>query len=329
MNNKIQNKISKLISEAIEKDDYSKLEKYCLSDEYQSLSYVEKNYQFITSSKLKAFIQCQLEYKWKYVDLIPPQHDMGSQDHFTIGSAFDDLMTYGENVYQNKYIEVGVRVDIKEKLKEQEEKMESAKGKLNKDGSLSKVGENMIARAKEKIKYYKSIADKQQLTPDMTKKISQMKWEFLNQKMFNHQPKKKVLFMKMRGKHLLKVELDDFDGEIIRDLKTSRDVLSFDPEMYLLQATLYQTVVEIAENKLCPVELEVVDKYSYFSRSILVKYLNETLRAHRDFMFKKLEDLIEAHESGIFIQTPEDEHKKRSPYYGYEGYGRSTEPIYY
>lgn len=95
-------KLEKLIEQSIKTKNWEKLRKYCLSPEYQSLPYVEKNKPFVTSSKLKEFEKCELTYKLKYLDCISDRTE-GERDYFIIGQALDDRLTYGEKYFQSKY----------------------------------------------------------------------------------------------------------------------------------------------------------------------------------------------------------------------------------
>ena len=78
------------------------------------MSYIETNAGFITSSKLKEFARCQFCYKAKYIDGLPDP--MEDRDCFTVGTALDELVTQGEQFYQDKYEVVARRSDKAEKV---------------------------------------------------------------------------------------------------------------------------------------------------------------------------------------------------------------------
>lgn len=323
------NKLNNLSVEAVKTKNFIELEKYCLSEEYQSLPYSVKNYYFITSSKLKAFEKCPLAYKFEYIDLVEKPDGMDDKDYFVVGRALDDRLTMGEEYYGEKYKVVSRRSEnIDFDIAECKSKIEASKLKLNKDGSRSKVGENEETTAETKIKYLEVLKSKTQMTETMARLVDQMKDEFLKNKMFNPTPTKKVFFMEYAGM-LIKIELDDFDGTTIRDVKSASSVLNFDPENYDIQSCLYHWVVEENTMIRAKVLYEVVDKYTYFSRSACWEYTQDTLMANRARITALLQRLKESMELGLFIQSSDAQLRLSSPYYGYQGYGRPTEPFYY
>ena len=322
-------KLQALHDEALETEKYGKLEKFCITKEFQSLPYEEKNRLFITSSKVKTFGQCQLAYKYKYIDLIP-ERIKEDKEYFVVGQAFDDLTTHGDKYYDENYIVLKSRVsDIDSEIQKQQEKIEDAKNlPPKKDGSMLATAKNSIVKSEMKIKFLIALKEKVQLTYTMQDLISQMHEEFLAQKLFNHKPKKRVFFWKYRDR-LIKIELDDFDGKTIRDVKTSANVLRFDPEFYEVQACLYHLVVEENTMDRLPVQYEIVDKYRHFSRSLLIEYTQQTLLSVRGRILSAIDNLIDAEASDIFFETDDQEYKYNSGYYGYNGYGRPTKPELY
>ena len=128
--------------------------------------------------------------------------------------------------------------------------------------------------------------------------------------------------------------MDDFqeleDGSlIVRDIKTASNIITFDPEDYIIQATLYHWLVEEEYFKRPRVLYEVVDKNPYFARSVMYEYTEDTLLANRGRVLRLLENIKQSTELGLFMQTSDWKTKLSSPYYGHEGYGRLDEPLYY
>lgn len=274
------NKIEQLIA----KKDFVKLEKLLLTPEVMSLPYAERNRHFITSSKIKEFQRCQFCYKAKYIDLVPdPTETEFQKDHFLVGQAFDDLLTHGQDKFNEKY--------------------------------------EVVARRNEN-------SEKTQLTNTHSRLVAQMEKEFRAVPVFNQTPKKKIFFWDVAG-FIIKVELDDFDGEVIRDIKTCANVKTFDPAAYIVQACLYQLVVEENTGKRPSVEYEVVDKYTYFSRSKPVRYTDETLIAERGRILLTLEEMRMAHDTGIFQSAQNQEILYDCPFYGLNGHGRPTQFLLY
>lgn len=81
-----------------------------------SKQYIEENRGVITASKLKCFLRNPEEYYLQYVKEV----DLEQEDkrHFIVGSAFDDLVSYGEEFFLEKYYidEWLVVEDLKVKL---------------------------------------------------------------------------------------------------------------------------------------------------------------------------------------------------------------------
>lgn len=264
--------------------DLVALEKAWMSPAIASLPYAERNYPFMTSSKIKEFQRCQFCYKAKYVDLIPdPTETETQKDHFLVGQALDDLLTNGREKWDAKYEIVSRRRDDAEKV---------------------------------------------QLTNSHGRLVEQMINEFRAVPIFNQQPKKKLFFWNP-GPFIVKVELDDFDGKAIRDVKSTANVKTFDPGMYTIQAALYQLVAEENTGERLPVEYEVVDKYTYFSRSMAVRYTDQTLFTARGEILKSIEEIKMAEDTGIYASAQRQEVLYDCPYYGYLGHGRPNQFILY
>jgi len=81
------------------------------------MSYIEKNRWYITASKLKYFLTFWPEaYKLKYIDEIPVEWE--EKDYFLVWTAFDDLVSYWEDFFNDKYYidEWLLKADLIEKL---------------------------------------------------------------------------------------------------------------------------------------------------------------------------------------------------------------------
>lgn len=293
------------------------------------LSYAERNKDYITSSKLKAFEKCPLAYKFKYVDLIPePNEEV--KDHFLIGQAFDDLMTEGQEWFDKHYVVVSTRCsqeDIEANIDKYEYKLLKAKT----------IG--TVEKYKGQIKKYKNMVGKIQLTKKMKELIDAMEYEFRSQKLFNQNPKKHEFIWEIAGRKV-KAELDDMvkisDTHYeIRDIKTCANVARIDPlNYYLTQATVYwMALYESLEADWNDIEIDVIYEFvdkNIPSRSRCIKFSNHNLINHRGHVLKLIEELIFAEETGIFFPTNHQNIMWDSPYYGYqydpdqEGYGRVT-----
>ena len=79
--------------------------------------YIEENRGFITASKLKEFIKSPEQFFLKYIKEIPPLKS-GAKKHFVLWTAIDDLISYWETkFFQKYYIDHWLRVDeMKERV---------------------------------------------------------------------------------------------------------------------------------------------------------------------------------------------------------------------
>jgi len=88
------------------------------------MTYIEDNRWYITASKLKYFLSYWPEaYKLKYIDEIIVEEE--EKDYFTVWNAFDDLVSYWEEKFFEKYYidEWLLKADLIEKLWEDYKKM--------------------------------------------------------------------------------------------------------------------------------------------------------------------------------------------------------------
>lgn len=197
-------------------------------------------------------------------------------------------------------------------------------------------GETAYKNSYEVVARRSKEATKKQLTQLQGSLIDQMRNEFLEQKMFNPNPKKQIEFCKLGG-FILKAELDDIDtkNRIIVDMKTCANITNFNPQNYLHQMSFYQLVIEEALGVRCSANLEVVDKYAHFSRSGLFHFSEISLFANRGALLTVLDEMKSAHESGIFQPATRQEVLYECPYYGLKtnsqpyGHGRPQKPIIY
>ncbi len=164
--------------------------------------------------------------------------------------------------------------------------------------------------------------------------IENMRKEFSENKLFNQKLTKQIFFCRLGG-FILKAELDDFvlAERNMKDLKTTANITTFYPQNYLHQMSFYQLVIDESEGVKCSADLEVVDKYSPFSRSALIHFTEETLFSNRGVLLDVLSKMKLAHESGIFEPARDQAVLYGCPYYGMktnscpDGHGRPTKPV--
>ena len=320
--------------EATLKQAYADLGELVLSPEVAEFPYEVRNKPFVTAHKLMAFDRCEYCYHKKYVEMVQDVTTEG-KEYFIIGQAVDDYLTLGEEAFSQKYIVMDRRIsDVEEAIAEQESKIIGAQKEFLKDGvTRSATSLKDEQKAKERITFLRSISNKTQLTPDMLETVKNAVREFKSQTTFNLNPKKHVFFHVWEG-FLLKAELDDYEADInrVNDVKTVASIMNCTgnwADSYIPQAGFYEWLVEENVGQAPEVTLEIVDKYDYFSRSVNIRYRHDTLLPSRGKMISTLAKMRMAHDTGYFQSASDNEILFACPYYGVEGHGRPTQPIYY
>jgi len=285
-----------LQQEALATEQYDKLQLFFNTPEYKALPYITRNAGFITSHKLKAFLRCPWCYEKKYIKGVPDRTEDDEKDAFVIGQAFDDFITEGPDYFASKYQRVGVR----------------------------------NAKAREEH------AGKKLLTAGLDETIHSLTSEFRQNPLFFQNPKKKILFFKIGEGGILKIEMDGFqpDDRLIVDLKSCANIIDAKPDDYAFQLSFYAFVVQQALGIKCEAEIQLIDKHSPFSRSRAFRYLVPTLESNFGEIINGIDQLLQATKLGFFPSRKNETFEDQKilwncPYYGIEGHGRETKPIYY
>ncbi len=170
--------------------------------------------------------------------------------------------------------------------------------------------------------------DKIELTNTQGELLEQMRKEFMLNDCFDKEPKKKVLECRIEDLNL-RCELDNIDdkAQMFRDMKTSKNIVGFEPEMYIWQMAFYQLIHEELTNERYGAILEVVDKNKVISRSAAFMFAPQTLFSARGRILNALAKLKEAQATGIWLPAREQMELYNCPYYGYKGHGRPKAPF--
>lgn len=173
-------------------------------------------------------------------------------------------------------------------------------------------------------------SNKSELTNRQGELIDQMYREFKEQPVFDKDVNKKVFVVNFSGL-ILKAEIDNFNftQKLIRDFKTTANIETFKPEYYTFQMAFYSWITEERTGDKFECILDVMDKYSYFSRSASWKFTLSTLQSELSNIIQLLDSYKNAHELGLFVPTRDQLELWRCPYYGYNGHGRKTDFIIY
>lgn len=339
-------KLLALREEWMKTDNPSQLIAFAETEEWHQMSYIEQNRGFITMSKIRQFVSDEWTYKLKYHDEMPvPFASDAGNKALNIGSAFDEKITYGDELFDRRYVVLERTVDdIEEAILDCERRIEEAQTDLKKDGTRSATGIKSEASAKEKIEMLRTLQGKTQLTRSDYGLILQMQNEWIHQVAFMQHPMKKTIFFRI-GKIPCKAELDDYelhftdelvgakDLHAVRDAKTCADIITFKPDGYLDQMSWYQFAVEeemmMGEMKwdgrpVCAI-IEALDKHPGWSRSQGYYFSPERLRDRRGYLIEKAKALWDAEQANFFVRS--NEFRPDSPYYGVDGYGRSSKLV--
>ena len=278
---------------ATQTGDYSQLESIYNTIDYKKLSYVEKNRGVITAHKLMSFARCQWCYEKQYIDELPNRNE--SSDALILGSAFDDLLTEGDEFFAEKY-EVVTRRNQRTQEKH--------------------IGKELLSNSMHEL-------------------LTKMKSEFRANSLFSQNPKKKILLADYKGLILkVELDDVDEQNAIIRDIKTAANIITFYKEMarlnekfigrskYLFQMTFYFFVVNLVLEQEYNALLQVVDKKKEFSRSGAWVFDRSELRCEVYKVTQLLDSLKLSHDSGCFWPTEDQTTLYDCPYYGIEGHGR-------
>lgn len=257
--------------------------------------YVQENDWFITASKLKCFLKNPQEYYLKYVAKI--EIDTWEEArHFVIGTAFDDLISYWEEFFLEKYyIDDG---SVKDDLL----KRAISKGEI--DEKVLKV--RKLPELRAYLFASKDWNEKIRLTPaewrdimwmyrEMKRQpLADMVWEYETQKVITATYKT----LKLKG------TLDRFSLEkkLIRDSKTSGRIDNFEYDMeetfdYVMSMAFYFVLAKVEYNIDCDVVLDVLGKsapYQYVAYKLSKDRLLDKMASK---VLPWLDALIKAYET--------------------------------
>ncbi len=277
------------------KDDASQaaMQEFVDSEAFIDLPYAIRNKNFITASKLAAFERNELYAKYRYIDLIP-EPITEETDAMIVGTATDDLLTYGEGYFSQQYVVVARRTEAEE---------------------MRYQGKTLI-------------------TNTMNTQITRAANEFRVNPFFPKNIKKHTIIWLAFGKYPCKAELDHFElGVEFGDVKTVANVDLVEPsKQYLLQMQFYfQGIVERYMQKL-PCRIFGVDRYADFSRSEHWRFGVPTLEQGAGRINNLITKWNAAVETGMFsppdMRTPEGRKAMRSSsYYLICPMARAAEPL--
>lgn len=220
-----------------------------LKENNSSREYLDKNRWFITASKLKYFLTFWPEaYYYKFVKEIILEEE--EKDYYTVGTAFDDLLSYGEDFFTDKYYidEWLLKDDLIKKCEEKGFRI---------DGKVEDLKKRLYR-------------DKIKLTPLQWESVLWMYKEAKRQPLVDLW---NPLYMAQKDIECefeglkLKGTLDrlNLEEKMIRDRKTSGQFQNFEYNLettfdYILSMAFYYTLVKVNYKIDCDVILDVFGK---------------------------------------------------------------------
>jgi len=299
--------------------------------------YVEKNTGIITSSKLKAFMKCPRSYKMVYVDKTPLERKL--KKYFKMGTAFDDLIAYGEIKFLQKYLilksgqnclpdgALEVAIEKHETLvAELDERQKKLDAKLEENSALESEGkkpkattavqksvESWIKKVDEAFEIVSETEARMkfiELTAVEGDLIAKLQREATRQTLFDidgawmYQKHFKATY---KGKLTLGTTPDRvrIDGENpqIRELKVIDDVekawFKIQDLEYIKQVAFQQLLIELDTGKQLPVFFDILDKKEV-PRYRMMQIPQQLLDDARNEIQRGLEFLLECEEKSYF-----------------------------
>ncbi len=258
------------------------------SDEY----FADKEY--ITNSMLKDFQFCNYLYKCKHIDKIVKEIQ---KDYFTYGKAVDTILS-GEDIQDKFFVGTAPKESIEE-LRECVKIVENEmKEREDTEKSLLKSHITKLEKFNEKIADAQATEGKIAITSTVLGHIVDTAKEIKSQPLyeaFSGAKTQTIIATEINGVKV-KCMLDKLDlkNKIICDDKTTANMNTFDPEMYLQQLAWYRWIVKEVFDVEADCYLSVGDKMSGFKRSSLYYITPEKLNYQEIINQALLEEFLKA-----------------------------------
>lgn len=268
-------------------------------DEY----YADKEY--ISNSMISDFLYCEYLYQVKHVD--QTFEPLKEPIYFIYGRAVDTLLTEEESEFGKRFFPIDRRVDtdklpmLKESLAELKKEIQDKKAEKKATTMLEK----RYAKMEEDIKTLEDVDGKTQITMTDYKHIMETAKELQRQplyQMFGMREKgtaQEDIVLTIDG-HKRKGKLDYLNVEkrIIADVKTTANLIRFDPRDYIEQMSNYRELVSVKygiPEEEWDVYLLVGDKNTDFKRSeifLLDKNLMNAAKPERQAVLQLMAERI-------------------------------------
>lgn len=225
-----------------------------------------KDFKFITNSHLLYFKQCPYFYQQKRKGKVQEIE----KDYFTYGKAVDTILSK-EDPNEKFFIGTAPKESVEElreckKILEQEISEREGGGKKPLKSQLTKLD-----KFDEKISAAQELEEKIKITSTVFVNVMDTAKEIMSQPLYE-------AFINAENQRIIATEIDgvkvkciidklDLENGIINDDKTTANIHTFNPEMYLPQLAWYRWIVREVFDVVCDCYLSVGDKFSDFKRS--------------------------------------------------------------
>lgn len=313
--------------------------------------YAIKNRGFITASKAKIFKVSPEDYFLKYIMEEPGKR--AEKKCFTIGTAVDDYISYGEKAFKKKYFVPAGKM-LKANWVEEclniglEELMEVSDVTISNEGDIEEKRKELNKLKADDLKAI-ATAGKIVLTDTDAKNVMGMIDEYKRQPLFNYnaayEAQKKLEF-DYQGLKLM-ATLDRFtdvpllpggkNGEI-RDMKTCADISKFNFKVgdfgYDFSMSFYNILGTLIYDKHFEVILDVVQSsFPYPSQSIIMPAETIVKQGKEQIIpvLNKLAEITkkweETKDPKVWLEDPKDGEISREQLFGCEMYGQMDTTI--
>lgn len=264
----------------------------------------KSNKKYLSYHDIKHFQKCQ----FLYAEDKAGRKERVERDYFKLGHAFDSMLT-GD--FSQMFV---VGKDPKKTLEQiRNARAKAEEGRKKYEGKTDKRSQLALAKCimqieelQAKSMELETDSDKEAITDTVYGHVSSMVKALDRQKLMELFPRDKktnqhVIVTEIAGKKV-KGMLDYFAKEksIIVDYKTTAQMRTFDPAIYIGQLTWYRMLARYAYGIDCDCYLVVVDKDTYSKHSKFVMISKATMDNYENILLSAVEDIKTAEDLGIY-----------------------------
>jgi len=292
-----------------------------------------KDFKFITNSHILNFNYCPYFYiekrHGKVIEL--------DKDYFIYGKGVDSILSKDDP--EKKFF---IGTSPKESLKDLEEYKKILENEISERAKGGKAPlksqSEKLKKTEDKIRAAKNSKNKIVLTSTVFLNVMDTAKEILKQPLyraFDNAKCQVIIATKINGvKVKCMIDKLDLKNKIIGDDKTTAQMTTFDPEMYLQQLAWYRWIVREVYGVNCDCYLAVGDKNSLFKRSSLYYASKSRIDYQEELNQEYIKKFLEYQKNNNYPTCINEEGKEmrekkcfKCDHYTYCKYSRQTEFI--